>query len=473
MGNRGKHLNLTFIVLLLISAVFCACGESVTDISAEAKTYEHDFETSRTGSAKNDSGKEKIEDRAGLSTSGDAPLEQHCFAKVIATTLNIRSGPSTDTTVLGQVRMGAEFEVISVGSEWVKVIYNGTEAYVYAPYVQITGDYTDMEDENFAVSVYDRDYSYSNLDIVSVEDGYSYSRLCDDIEKLTERYGSKIYANPIATTADNRFIYELSIGKNSASGTVMIYAGMNGSESLTSLILMKQAEHYLSKYSEYTDLFDKVCLKIYPMINPDGVTLAVSGETGINTQELRDAARSRYSRDITLKKTTLGKPDYFAQWDANLKGVDIYYNFGHNWDLFEGSIIPGASKYKGEFSLSEAESNAVLKQLKKEDPDVVIGYFEGERGIVWNFGQTGNIFDACTDMAGILQNVTHYESKTPEDPSCGFDAYVIGDRETPSFRIDISGGSGELKINDFDDVWKDIRDIWETFDKMPLKWDAK
>lgn len=442
------------------------CSKEAASISEEAKTYEHNSETARAEVRKDSDSLNKIEDSAGLEVANPSEkTEKAAYAKVIATSLNIRSGPSTDHEILGTVRMGTEFPLISEGSEWTKIVYNGTEAYVYAPYVQIIGEPSSGSGMSGGNSTaFTRDYSYSHLSVVSVDEPYSYERLSEDIEKLSEKYGSKLTVKPIATTADNRFIYELIVGKTGASKSVMIYAGMNGSEWMTSLLLMKQVENYLYKYDEYKNMFENVSFRIYPMVNPDGVTLSVLGETGISTQEFRDSARSRYSRDIALKKTTLGKPDYFANWDANLRGVDIYYNFDYNFDAFAGEVIPGSSEYKGSYALSEEESSAIARQIKKENPSTVIGYFEGEKGIYWNFDQTGHIYDKCLGIYSEIQAVTGYNGAAPKTVDAGFDAYVINNRDIPSVRIEMSGDDGKLKNEDFDSVWREIRDIWEIFE---------
>lgn len=463
MKTRGLLTVLAIGVLAL--AGLSGCSKETASVSEEAKSYEHNFDVARAEVRIDSNAVNKIEDNAGLEVANPAQeAEKAAYVKVIATSLNIRSGPSTDHEILGTVRMGTEFPLISEGSEWTKIVYNGTEAYVYAPYVQIIGESSSASTASGGNGVtYSRDYSYSHLTVVSVDEPYSYERLSEDIEKLSEKYGSKLTAKPIATTADNRFIYELIIGKSGASKTVMIYAGMNGSEWMTSLLLMKQVEHYLNRYDEYKEMFENVSFRIYPMINPDGVTLSVLGETGISTQDFRESARSRYSRDIALKRTTLGKPDYFANWDSNLRGVDIYYNFDYNFDSFAGDVIPGASGYKGQNALSEEESSAIVRQLKKENPNTVIGYFEGEKGIYWNFDQTGHIYDKCLGLYGDIQAVTGYDGATPENANAGFDAYVINNRDIPSVRIEMSGDDGKLDNDDFDSVWKEIRDIWEIF----------
>lgn len=70
------------------------------------------------------------------------------FATSTTTTLNIRSGPGTDYSILDQVPMEEELEIISEGEEWIKVAYgNQSDAYVSKDYVDINYEF------NYAVSI--------------------------------------------------------------------------------------------------------------------------------------------------------------------------------------------------------------------------------------------------------------------------------------------------------------------------------
>lgn len=86
-----------------------------------------------------------------LSTGDDAVAIADANFKKYATpttmTLNIRSGPGTDYSILAQVPMEEELEIISEGDEWIKVAYdNQSEAYVSKDYVNINYEF------NYAMS---------------------------------------------------------------------------------------------------------------------------------------------------------------------------------------------------------------------------------------------------------------------------------------------------------------------------------
>jgi cell wall-associated NlpC family hydrolase len=51
--------------------------------------------------------------------------------------LNIRSGPSTDTEILGKLSLGSTINIKTTSNGWHEIEFNGSSAYVYAEYVKI------------------------------------------------------------------------------------------------------------------------------------------------------------------------------------------------------------------------------------------------------------------------------------------------------------------------------------------------
>ena len=66
-----------------------------------------------------------------ISKSGGSTIE----GTVSASVLNIRSGPGTNYTKLGQFTRGNKVSVIEKGSSWHKISYGSGVAYVYARYI--------------------------------------------------------------------------------------------------------------------------------------------------------------------------------------------------------------------------------------------------------------------------------------------------------------------------------------------------
>jgi len=69
-------------------------------------------------------------------TSETTPAPTGEVYYVSASVLNVRTGPGTNSAILGQLRKGSAVKVLaSAGTEWLKVNYNGKTAYVYKAYV--------------------------------------------------------------------------------------------------------------------------------------------------------------------------------------------------------------------------------------------------------------------------------------------------------------------------------------------------
>lgn len=56
--------------------------------------------------------------------------------EVTARALNVRSGPSTNDSILTTVQLGARFEVLGRQGDWLRVRYGGGEAFIAAAYVK-------------------------------------------------------------------------------------------------------------------------------------------------------------------------------------------------------------------------------------------------------------------------------------------------------------------------------------------------
>ena len=81
-------------------------------------------------------------------------------------TVNVRSGPSTDDTILGSLSYGESVQRTGVGSKgWSRVIYNGEEAYVYASYLSTTNPAQDT-------SGYPKTYSDATCSITITKEWY-------------------------------------------------------------------------------------------------------------------------------------------------------------------------------------------------------------------------------------------------------------------------------------------------------------
>lgn len=67
--------------------------------------------------------------------------------KVTADTLNIRKGPSTDTSVVAMLSKGVECEVLEEEGNWYKIKYQNYTGYVSKDYVEVINQTSEEEQE--------------------------------------------------------------------------------------------------------------------------------------------------------------------------------------------------------------------------------------------------------------------------------------------------------------------------------------
>jgi len=70
---------------------------------------------------------------------------------VTANILNIRSGPSTNDTILGKLTIGSNVEIIEEAGDWYQIKFDADVAYVYSVYVSLS-ETSDLSTDSESVS---------------------------------------------------------------------------------------------------------------------------------------------------------------------------------------------------------------------------------------------------------------------------------------------------------------------------------
>ena len=194
-----KILSLLLIICMMAAFAGCVPGEedptkhSSTETSAptESTTAPTDGTTVPTDSA--DSATEPTEETQLPTTSTEAETEppvteepntDPTFATEVPTespvetfvevdetvyaisSVNVRSGPSTDDMIVGSLSYGESVQRTGIGNKgWSRVVYNGEEAYVYASYLSTTNPAQDT-------TGYPKTYSDATCDITISKEWY-------------------------------------------------------------------------------------------------------------------------------------------------------------------------------------------------------------------------------------------------------------------------------------------------------------
>lgn len=289
---------------------------------------------------------------------------------------------------------------------------------------------------------------------------YTYSEMKKDIEALEKKYGDYLHVNIIGITADNRNIYELVLGNPEASKCVMFQATAHAREYMCSQLVMKQVEYYLDNYNKnyngesYRDIFDKVCVHIVPMTNPDGVTIAQQGIKGIKSKSLRKKLK---------KMPGISNP---SNWKANARGVDLNRQF--NFKFEKGKSISKYARYAGyggPSPASENESKALLYVVKEYSPKAVVNYHAMGNVIFHNYAGNKATKKKVAKLTSKIKSITGY-SYLSTSPGPGFANYLIKKKNIPSTTVEIGKYTTPVPISQFSTVWKQNKNVMAAVAQM-------
>lgn len=263
-------------------------------------------------------------------------------------------------TKKGKAKAKTRYRCVAKSPGWLKIkLPDGSNGYIKNNSVSLS-----VQDIDNIVNIYDEKYSYADLS--------------KDIKKMAKFYQDVMELSVMAKTADNNNVYCIRLGNANAKNKILIQSTMHAREWLNSQLVMKMAErcckyYYSGKYNgkAYSKLFNKVCVYIVPMLNPDGVNISQYGLARIKSPSLRRLVKR------------LGRGSY-RRWKANARGVDLNRNFSTGFRKGNSrGTKRGREGYSGPYAFSESETKALVKLINKIQPKAVINYHEAGRVIYY------------------------------------------------------------------------------------------
>ena len=174
---------------------------------------------------------------------------------------------------------------------------------------------------------------------------YEFQRLTREVRLLARRYEC-CRLSEVGKSLCGRPLYLLRVG----SGEIpVLYAGaFHGLEGITAALLVhfcrrlcQAQESGLTVYGiPVRPLLERCTLYCVPMVNPDGVEIALSGEQAAGDYGPICAGNTH-------------------RWQANARGVDLNHNFDAGWHVLRemernaGITGPGPTRYGGHYPESE------------------------------------------------------------------------------------------------------------------------
>ena len=220
---------------------------------------------------------------------------------------------------------------------------------------------------------------------------------------------------------------------------IIIQGGMHGREWVTSVLVTKMAEQYLSSGEDFGIYF-------LPMTNPDGVTLAQIGSSAFPNKR------------VALEQINGG--NNFEMWKANLRGVDINCNFDAKWGKGSGNTNkPAPQSCAGASPESENETKALTAFTLKIKPVLTISYHAKGGEVYYEFGQK-NTLDRDRAIAMYVSRFLEYSMIDGDLGSAGgYKDWCITRLGIPALTIEIIDDSHEHPLTE-NDLYGEEKNLW-------------
>lgn len=284
-----------------------------------------------------------------------------------------------------------------------------------------------------------------------------YKTMEEFLSIMTDRY-SFMSVTVIGETILGKKIYMITLGSDDAEKGALYVGAHHGMEWITTLILLRFINEYCEYYKSARQMFGidiqrlyaKRQIKIIPMLNADGVDMQINGTDGDNPL---------YER---VMKMSGGD---FSRWQANARGVDLNHNYNAGFyeykelEKAEG-IVPGATRYSGEYPESEPETGALCNFIRFSDKiNMILTLHSQGEEIYYTSG--GNVPEGAGKIAAKLAELSGYTVSVPEGLAAygGLTDWFIKEFNRPSFTVECGKGENPIRENKYFPIYAAIREM--------------
>ncbi len=205
--------------------------------------------------------------------------------------------------------------------------------------------------------------------------GYDYNQCTKEIFELSKT-AKNVGVFAIGESVMEKKIYCIEYG--SGEKKLFVNGAHHGLEYITAAFLMRFLREFIRANEDGAEFFgydvkhlsEQVKIYVVPMVNPDGVDIAVNGLDITN----------RYHRRLI---SMVGIHSFNRVWQANANGVDINHNYDARWSVIEKN--PSPTKYSGPYSESEPETKAICDLVRSEGFDMLMAFHSQGGEIYYDF----------------------------------------------------------------------------------------
>ncbi len=287
-----------------------------------------------------------------------------------------------------------------------------------------------------------------------LENPPSYLALKKILLNLSKKYNFiELYS--IGKSWLNKDIFCISIG-NINDATIFVGA-VHSQEWLTTLLLIKLINKISLAISYNLKLYNLDIRKefktkgiiIIPMLNPDGVEIAIKGPS----------AGKIFSDNISNILSYSNK-----KWQSNARGVDLNHNFDAGFSILKkieekaGITKPAVTQYGGDFPHSERESKAIVDFILYNQNKInkLIAFHSQGEEIFYKYGNTINFKGKF--IADIISKNSGY--KLIENFGLashgGLKDWFLEKLKKPALTLEIGRGENPLPITQLDEIYRKL-----------------
>ncbi len=274
--------------------------------------------------------------------------------------------------------------------------------------------------------------------------GYDYKMCCNDIQKFSEDF-PECETGIIGKSVMKKPIYYIRAGRGEKK--LFVNCAHHGLEYLTAAFMMRFLREYAGAAEngkmfdcDVPRLFRGVSLFAVPMVNPDGVDIAVNG---------LDVTNPYHQKLISM----VGIHSFNKVWQSNVRGVDINHNYNAGWRAVK--TAPDATKYSGPYSESEPETKAVVDFVRNNDFDMLIAFHSQGGEIYYDFDgmQAENSRRLAEEMAA----VSGYAVSQPEGSASfgGCKDWFIKEFGRSGFTVEMGRGINPLPCSVLPEIYEE------------------
>ncbi len=282
---------------------------------------------------------------------------------------------------------------------------------------------------------------------------YSYETMISDAEKLQLMYPELIKTTTIGKSVEGRDLLLIEFGRGERK--IFVCGTHHAREYIATTYLMNAIDKYAyayrtnSMWGAYNPkaILDSVTFCIVPMVNPDGVNLVQNG-----------IGATPNASEISNMGIYDGKKYGYRAWKANIRGVDVNWNYDKDWDITKNKNGRGSTGFNGDFAGSEPETIAISNYVDSYPFEAFLSmHTQGE--IFYWADNPQNPSGINTAIARDTGFSGHKEVPTGRGGS--FFDYVYRKYMKPTVTIELCPyvGSFPYPDSDFNTVWAPSKNI--------------